>query len=82
MAARPTAPTSPSAGLPPTHPDGEAVGDYHFELSGRADMRFPLSMCFYKLISRTADAIKGKDKDRGEEKITVKAQYTLSSRGC
>jgi len=62
-------------------PDGETIGDYHFELSSRADMRWPLSMCFYKLISRTADAIKEKSKDTGQDKITVKAQYTLQQPG-
>ena len=43
---------------PATDPDGDAIADYHFELSGRADMRWPLSTNFRKLISRTAD--KGK----------------------
>jgi len=62
-------------------PDGHAIGDYHFELSSRADMRWPLSMCFYKLISRTADATKEKGKDGGEDKIIVKPQYTLSQPG-
>ena len=38
---------------------------YAFELSSRADMRFPLSMCFYKLISRTADAIGSTTGNRG-----------------
>ncbi len=41
---------------PPRDPDGEAIADYHFELSARADMKWPLSMSFTKLISRTADA--------------------------
>src|SRR5262249_51188861 len=45
----------------PKHADGSA--DYHFELSDRQDMRWPLSPNFYKLISKTAD--------RG------KSQYTL-----
>ncbi len=31
------------------------IGDYHFELSERADMRWPLSTNFAKFISRTAD---------------------------
>ena len=62
-------------------PDGAAMGDYHFELSSRADLRWPLSMCFYKLISRTADVIKVKDPAGGKEKIIVKAQYTLSQPG-
>jgi hypothetical protein len=38
--------------------DGGVIADHHFELSSRADMKYPLSMDFYKLISRTAD--KGK----------------------
>jgi hypothetical protein len=41
---------------PATDPDGDAIADYHFELSGRADMKWPLSMSFAKLISRTPDA--------------------------
>jgi hypothetical protein len=47
----------------PKDPDGDRIADYHFELSDQADPKWPLSMSFYKLISRTAD--KGK------------AQYTL-----
>jgi hypothetical protein len=45
---------------PATDPDGDLIADYHFELSNRGDMRFPLSMCFYKLISRTGDLPQGK----------------------
>jgi len=41
---------------PSIDPDGDAIADYHFELSERADMKWPLSMSFAKLISRTADA--------------------------
>ena len=41
---------------PATDPDDDAIADYHFELSGRADMKWPLSMSFAKLVSRTADA--------------------------
>ena len=41
---------------PAADPDGDAIADYHFELSARADMKWPLSMSFAKLISRTADA--------------------------
>jgi len=62
-------------------PDGDAIADYHFELSGRADMKWPLSMSFYKLISRTADATRQKDSTSGKEKIAVKAQYTLGEAG-
>jgi len=62
-------------------PDGDAIADYQFELSARADMKWPLSMSFYKLISRTADAIKEKDKTTGKERITVNAQYTLLQPG-
>src|SRR5580765_2604666 len=39
---------------PATDPDGDAIADYHFELSSHSDMRWPLSMSFAKLISRTA----------------------------
>ncbi len=62
-------------------PDGDAIADCQFELSARADMKWPLSMSFYKLISRTADATKDKDKTTGKERITVKAQYTLPQPG-
>ncbi|OHB66280.1 MAG: hypothetical protein A2Y77_02095 [Planctomycetes bacterium RBG_13_62_9] len=65
----------------PGDPDGDAIADYHFELSGRADMKWPLSMSFYKLISRTADAAKEKDKATGKDKVTVKAQYTVPQPG-
>jgi hypothetical protein len=41
---------------PAVDPDGDAIADYHFELSARPDMKWPLSMSFAKLISRTADA--------------------------
>ena len=37
-------------------PDGDKIADYHFELSDRPDMKWPLSMSFAKLISRTSDA--------------------------
>ena len=43
---------------PAVDPDGDAIADYHFELSDRADMKWPLSMSFYKLISKTADVIR------------------------
>jgi hypothetical protein len=38
-------------------------------------------MSFYKLISRTADATKEKDKTTGADRITVKTQYTLPQSG-
>ena len=63
---------------PANDPDGDAINDYHFELSSRADMRYPLSLDFYKLISRTADVIKEKGKDGP---VIAKAQYTLSQPG-
>jgi hypothetical protein len=62
-------------------PDGRAIHDYHFELASRPDMRLPLSMGFYKLISRTADAIKKKDQQTGQEQVVVKPQYTLPQPG-
>jgi hypothetical protein len=71
----PPAPAFPPAGgeaegtdivfrwLPARNPDGGRIADYHFELSERPDMKWPLSTNFYKLISNTPD--------RG------KSQYTL-----
>jgi hypothetical protein len=47
--------------------DKGGIADYHFELSDRPDMSWPLSPNFYKLISKTAD--------RG------KSQYTLPHGG-
>jgi acetyl esterase/lipase len=35
--------------------DSEGIADYHFELSDRADMAWPLSSNFDKLVSNTAD---------------------------
>ncbi|MCX8038386.1 MAG: fibronectin type III domain-containing protein [Candidatus Sumerlaeia bacterium] len=61
--------------------NGERIEDYHFELSSRADMRYPLSMDFYKLISRTADVSREKGKDSAKDKITAKPQYTLTQPG-
>jgi hypothetical protein len=61
--------------------DGDAIGDYHFELSSRADMAFPLSMCFYKLISRTADVVKTQDPGGGRDRIAPQARYTLLQPG-
>jgi hypothetical protein len=62
-------------------PDGGGIGDYHFELSRRADMRLPLSMDFYKLISRTADASAVKSKDGIVTSAAVKGRYTLALPG-
>ena len=62
-------------------PDGGKIGDYQFELSSRADMKLPLSMDFYKLISRTADATTERDKDGSIASATVKSQYTLALPG-
>ena len=61
----------------PSDPDGDAIADYQFELSGRADMKWPLSMSFYKLISRTADAVKEKDKTTGQGPV-----HAARSRAC
>jgi hypothetical protein len=41
---------------PAADPDGNKIADYHFELSPRRDMKWPLSMSFARLISRTSDA--------------------------
>jgi hypothetical protein len=75
----PAAPAFPSNGgevegtafafrwTPAQDPDGDRIADYHFELSDRPDMGWPLSTNFYKLISKTPD--------RG------KCQYTLPHAG-
>ena len=61
-----------------TAPEAGPIGDYQFELSRRADMKLPLSMDFYKLISRTADAsVVTRDKDQNIASAKVKSQYTL-----
>lgn len=55
----------------PAHdPDGDKIADYHFELSPRSDMKWPLSMSFAKLISRTSDA--------GLARYTLKAPGELN----
>jgi hypothetical protein len=66
---------------PAAEAGGDAVADYQFELSGRQDMTLPLSMSFYKLISRTADVTKEKDSSTGKEKDVAKAQYTVPQPG-
>ena len=38
---------------PPVHPDAQVIADYHIEVSAFADLRWPLSPNFEKLISRT-----------------------------
>ncbi len=75
----PPAPTFPNNGgetqgdhfvfrwQPPQDADGDKIADYHFELSDRPDMKWPLSPNFYRLVSKTAD--------RG------KAQFTLPEAG-
>jgi hypothetical protein len=55
---------------PAVDPDGDKIADYHFELSARADMKWPLSMSFAKLISRTSDA--------GAARYTLKAPGELN----
>ena len=61
-----------------TAPDGGKIGDYQFELSRRADVKLPLSMDFYKLISRTGDAtVVKRDKDQNIASAMVKSQCTL-----
>lgn len=55
---------------PAVDPDGDAIADYHFELSSYSDMRWPLSMSFAKLISRTADT--------GEARFTLPAPGSLN----
>lgn len=65
---------------PAEDPDGDALSDYQFELSNRTDMRWPLSMNFYKLISKTSDGAQEKSKD-GKGRASIHPQYTLSQPG-
>ncbi|HEY3320391.1 MAG TPA: Ig domain-containing protein [Planctomycetota bacterium] len=65
----------------PEVPGGGAIGDYQFELSRREDMLLPVSMDFYKLISRTADATVTKGKDGNIASAKCKSQYTLAQPG-
>ncbi len=66
---------------PAIDPDANAIADYQFELSGRSDMAFPLSMSFYKLISKTADATEEKGKPAARDKTGIRPQYTLGQPG-
>jgi hypothetical protein len=80
--AAPQAPISPREGdefngtdvrfewEPAVDSDGDEIADYHFELSSRPDMKWPLSMSFAKLISRTSDA--------GRARYTLQAPGELS----
>jgi hypothetical protein len=40
---------------PPQVPEGDSIADYHFELTERPDMAWPLSSNFSKQVSKTAD---------------------------
>jgi hypothetical protein len=64
----------------PADVDGDRMGDYQFELSKRADVKFPLSMSFYKLSSRTLDAPRVRDGHTWKAS-EVKPQYTLAEAG-
>jgi hypothetical protein len=55
----------------PADPDGDKIADYHFELSNRQDLRWPLSMTFFRLISKTAD--------QGKAQFTVGAPGLLTA---
>ena len=66
----------------PEVPDGEPIGDYQFELSRRADLKLPLSMDFYKLISRTADAVPVATRDRTSTSARSRASTPCHCRAC
>jgi hypothetical protein len=57
--------------LPARDPDGDRIADYHFELSDRPDMKWPVSTNFYKLISNTPD--------QGKNQYTLPHSGLLSS---
>src|SRR5581483_7069917 len=56
---------------PAQDPDGDKIVDYHFELSDRPDLKWPLSPTFYRLISKTAD--------RGKAQFTMPQSGLLAS---
>ena len=70
MEKNPKEPTYVFEWQPAADPDGDKIADYHFELSSRSDMKWPLSMSFAKLISRTSDA--------GSARFTLKAPGELN----
>lgn len=55
---------------PATDPDGDAIADYHFQLSNRSDLRWCLSPNFDRLISRTPD--------KGEARYTIPYEGLLN----
>ena len=57
--------------LPAKGHDGDPIADYHFELSDRPDMKWPVSTNFYKLISNTPD--------RGKQQYTLPQGGLLAS---
>ncbi|MBI3830214.1 MAG: putative Ig domain-containing protein [Planctomycetes bacterium] len=56
---------------PAKDPDGDKIADYHIELSDRPDLRWPVSMNFCKLVSRTPD--------KGKAQFTVPSPGLLSA---
>jgi len=56
----------------PTDADGDKIADYQFELSNRQDLRYPLSMTFYRLMSKTVA-------DKGKAQFTVGAPGLLTA---
>ncbi len=61
---------------PAIDPDGNTIDDYHFELSSRVDMKWPLSMSFAKLISRTADAGSARYSLKAPGELTPDCEYS------
>ena len=59
----------------PADGDGDKIADYQFELSNRPDLRWPLSMSFYRLISRTADKGKAQYSAGGPGLLTADKKY-------
>jgi hypothetical protein len=59
----------------PADGDGDKIADYQFELSNRQDLRWPLSMSFYRLISRTADKGKAQFSTGGPGLLTADKKY-------
>lgn len=92
--APPAAPIEPSDGAtvpgsqvtfrwrPSQDPDGDAIADYHFELSDRADMRWPLSPNFERLITRTPSPRKTQWTVPGVGLLNPQTDYYWHVRAC
>ncbi|HVE43168.1 MAG TPA: hypothetical protein VNM14_25050 [Planctomycetota bacterium] len=62
--------------------DGDAVADYHFVLSDRADLAWPLSSNFEKLLSNTSERGRASYRPPGVGLLTPGRKYYWHVRAC